>query len=63
MHKHLMNRVQVEPPKDATPEEYMALLQQKNQEFKTHVVKEFEKINKQKKDSQALKELTCKHVQ
>lgn len=63
MHKHLLNRVQVDPPKDKNPELYLKLLEQKNAEFQQYVIKEIEKIMKQKKDSQALKELTCKQIQ
>lgn len=33
MHKHLMNRVKVEPPKDGNLEDYVKFLQQKDAEF------------------------------
>ena len=33
MHKHLMNRVKVEPPKEGNLEDYVKFLQQKDAEF------------------------------
>lgn len=63
MHKHLMNRVINDPPKEGTKEEYIKFLEKKNLEFGQHVVRELDKMNKQRGESQAIKDRCCSFLQ
>lgn len=63
MHKHLMNRVNTDPSKESNREEYIAFLEKKDREFGLYTTGELDKMNRQRGESQAIKDRCCNFLQ